>query len=162
RLVADRLLRRGGLGGGAGPRGWGTQEMARSAAYSGRGFGRGMGMWVRGWDELAGGARRRLFEGGGFALMLTGLLIFLALRAYRPTDPSFDPASDTAPHNFLGLSGSVLADALLQAIGLAAYLIPLVLTGWAFRLLLQRPLRHLPRRLMQLFLALLFGAFACS
>src|SRR5262249_47713470 len=126
------------------------------------GFGRGVGTWIRGWDELAGGARRRLFEGGGFALMLTSLLILLALLTYRPADPSLDTASDAVPHNFLGLRGAVLADVLLQAIGLAAYLVPLVLIGWAFRLLLQRPLRHLPRRVAQLMLALFFGAFACS
>ena len=52
---------------------------------------------------------------------------------------------DTAIEFFTQYGG----DALLQAIGLAAYLIPLVLIGWAFRLLLQRPLRHFPRRIAQ-------------
>src|SRR5882672_5344761 len=94
--------------------------------------------------------------------MLISLLVLLALVTYRPGDPSLDTASDAVPHNFLGTAGATLADALLQAIGLAAYLIPLVLIGWAFRLLLQRPLRHFPRRIAQLLLALLFGAFACS
>jgi S-DNA-T family DNA segregation ATPase FtsK/SpoIIIE len=136
--------------------------MARSAAYPGRGFGRGGGARLRGWEELADGARRRLFEAGGFALMLSSLLVLLALLTYRPGDPSLDTAADTVPSNFLGLGGAILADALLQAIGLAAYLIPFVLIGWAFRLLLQRPLRHFPRRIAQMILALLAGAFACS
>src|SRR5882672_9489269 len=70
--------------------------------------------------------------------MLISLLVLLALVTYRPGDPSLDTASDAVPHNFLGTSGATLADALLQAIGLAAYLIPLVLIGWALMRLVSR------------------------
>ena len=136
--------------------------MARSAVGIGRGWSRGGRGNRSGWHELAGPARHRLFEAGGFALMLTSLLILLALLTYDPGDPSFDTATDTAPHNFLGHDGAALADALLQGLGLAAYLIPLLLLGLSFRLLLQHPLRALPRRLLQLVLALLLGAFAVS
>src|SRR5436190_8118431 len=141
--------------------------MARSAMQIGRGWSRAnRGGWGRGsrsgWGELAEPAQKRLFEGGGFALMLASLLILLALLTYDPGDPSLDTAADISPHNFLGHDGAVLADLLLQAIGLAAYLIPLLLLGLSFRLLLQHPLRAVQRRLVQLVLALLLGAFACS
>jgi S-DNA-T family DNA segregation ATPase FtsK/SpoIIIE len=135
--------------------------MARSAMQIGRGWSRGRAN-RSGWGELAEPARRRLFEAGGFGLMLSSLLILLSLLTYNPGDPSLDTAADISPHNFLGHDGAALADVLLQAIGLAAYLIPLLLLGLSFRLLLHRPLRALPRRLLQLLLVLLLGAFACS
>src|SRR5437763_5191497 len=135
--------------------------MARSAMQIGRGWSRGRAS-RSGWGELAEPARKRLFEAGGFALMLASLLILLSLLTYDPGDPSPDTAADISPHNFLGHDGAALADVLLQTIGLAAYLIPLLLLGLSFRLLLHRPLRALQRRLFQLLLALLLGAFACS
>src|SRR5579872_3260091 len=136
--------------------------MARSAVGIGRGWSRGGRSSRSGWGERAAPARRHLFQAGGFALMLVSLLILLALLTYDPGDPSLDTAADIAPHNFLGHDGATLADALIQGIGLAAYLIPAVLIGWSFRLLLERPVRALPSRLMQLLLVLLLGAFACS
>ena len=141
----------------------GGRGMARSAQFGAGGWGRGASRASRsGWGELALPAKRRLFEAGGFALMLTSLLVLLSLLTYDPGDPSLDTAADIAPHNFLGHDGAVLADALIQAIGLAAYLVPLLLLGWSFRLLLQQPVRALPRRLLQIVVALLLGAFACA
>ncbi len=125
-------------------------------------WGRGVGDRVRSWADMVAGARRRAFEGAGAVLVLTSLLITLALVTYNPRDPSLDTAIDGPATNFLGHDGSYVADALVQAVGLAAYLIPVVLLGWAFRLLLQRPLRAVPQRVGMLVLALLFGATACS
>jgi S-DNA-T family DNA segregation ATPase FtsK/SpoIIIE len=125
-------------------------------------WGRGVGDRVRSWADMVAGARRRAFEGAGAVLVLTSLLLTLALITYNPRDPSFDTAIDGSATNFLGHDGSYVADALVQAVGLAAYLIPVVLLGWAFRLLLQRPLRALLQRVGMLVLALFFGATACS
>jgi S-DNA-T family DNA segregation ATPase FtsK/SpoIIIE len=125
-------------------------------------WGRGVGDRVRSWADIVAGARRRTYEGAGAVLVLTSLLVTLALITYNPRDPSLDTAIDGPATNFLGHDGSYVADALVQAVGLAAYLIPLVLLGWAFRLLLQRPLRALPQRFGMLVLALFFGATACS
>src|SRR5579885_1049284 len=110
-------------------------------------FGRGVGERVRSWAEMVAGMRRRLFDGMGYALVLASLLLLLALVTYNPGDPSLDTAIDAPPRNFLGRDGALVADLLLQSIGAAAYLMPLVLLGWAFRLLLQRPLSGLGRRL---------------
>src|SRR6516165_9420830 len=110
--------------------------MARSVGYSARGTRRR----VRGWADTLETLKRRLFEALGVALLLACFLLLLALLTYNPPDPSLNTAVDAAPHNFLGYSGAVLADLLQQSFGLGAFLIPLVLVGWCFRLLLNRPL----------------------
>ena len=51
---------------------------------------------------------------------------------------------------------------LVQSVGLAAYLVPAVLFGWAFRLMLARPIRRPGRGIVLLLLALVLGAAACS
>src|SRR5205807_9698289 len=114
------------------------------------------------WGDGVGGVRRRLYEGLGALLVLATLLLFLALLTYSPGDASFDTAVAAPPRNYLGHHGAVIADLLIQSVGLAAYLVPAALLGWAFRLMLQRPIQRLARCLGLLVLALLLGAVACS
>jgi len=71
----------------------------------------------------------------GLMLSLVSLMLLLALATYHPADPSLNTATPAAiPHNYIGLFGAALADLLLQALGLAAFLIPLWLgqLGWAW------------------------------
>jgi DNA segregation ATPase FtsK/SpoIIIE, S-DNA-T family len=132
--------------------------MARSIAFSARGRTRRM----RGWADALVTLRRRLFETLGFALLLACFLLVLALLTYDPRDPSLNTAIDAAPHNFLGYSGAVLADLLRQSLGFAAFLIPMVLFGWSFRLLLNRPLESLWLKVVLLPVVLVLGAFSLS
>jgi DNA segregation ATPase FtsK/SpoIIIE, S-DNA-T family len=132
--------------------------MARTAPLGGRAFA-GTG---RGWGGTWAVLRARLYEGLGAALVVASLLLLLALLTFNRQDPSFDTAIDAAPRNFLGRDGALLADLLLQSLGLAAYLIPAVLLGWAFRLLLQRPVPHLLRRLALWPVLLLLGALVAA
>jgi S-DNA-T family DNA segregation ATPase FtsK/SpoIIIE len=136
----------------------GAWGMSRSAQLSMRGFGHR----VRGWRETWAGVERRLYSGLGSALALASALLVLALLTYDPADPSLNTAVDSPAANFLGRDGALVADLLIQSVGLAAYLIPAVLLGWAFRLMLQRPIRRLLRRAAMLLLALVLGALACS
>jgi S-DNA-T family DNA segregation ATPase FtsK/SpoIIIE len=132
--------------------------MAKSAQLA-RGFGQRVNRQVDSWNELVALGQRRLREGLGFALVALCSLIVLALLTYSPADPSFNTAVEGATHNFLGPYGAILADLLVQGLGLSAFLLPLILIGWAFRLLLQRPLLHMSRRLLMVVPALLLGAF---
>ena len=136
----------------------GAWGMSRSAQLSMRGFGHR----VRGWRETWAGVERRLYSGLGSTLALASALLVLALLTYDPGDPSLNTAVDSPAANFLGRDGALVADLLIQSVGLAAYLIPAVLLGWAFRLMLQRPIRRLLRRAAMLLLALVLGASACS
>ena len=132
--------------------------MPRAAQLSVRGFGH---RW-RGASEMLGGLGQRLFEGLGVALVLVSLLLLLALLTYDPGDVSLDTAVDASPRNFLGHDGALVADLLVQGVGLAAYLLPAVLLGWAFRLLLGQPIRRPLRGIGWLLLAVVLGAAACS
>ena len=78
----------------------------------------------------------RLTELIGFLLGVLGLLILLSLASYLPWDPSLDTTPITpSARNWIGLWGSYTADALFQALGWAAYLIPLMLFVVGVRLL---------------------------
>jgi S-DNA-T family DNA segregation ATPase FtsK/SpoIIIE len=85
-----------------------------------------------------------------------------ALISYDRQDPSFDTAVDRVAHNFLSHDGAIVADLLRQGLGLAAFVIPLVLFGWSLRLLLNRPLKGLWVKLALLPVALLLAALALS
>jgi DNA segregation ATPase FtsK/SpoIIIE, S-DNA-T family len=106
--------------------------------------------------------RRRLVEALAFALLLASLLLLLMLLTYDGRDASLDTAVDAPPHNFLGHDGAVLADVLCQSLGLACFLIPTLLLAWSFRLLLNRPLRAIWRRLALMPVILVLGALALS
>jgi S-DNA-T family DNA segregation ATPase FtsK/SpoIIIE len=123
---------------------------------------RGFGGRVRGWGEFLNSIKQRVFEGLGALLVMASLLLLLALLTYFPGDASFDTAVATAPRNYLGYEGAVIADLLMQSVGLAAYLLPAALLGWAFRLMLRRPIRRFGRRSALLLTALVLGALACS
>ncbi len=65
----------------------------------------------------------------GVIIFVFALLITLSLRTYYPGDKSFNaPSGNINPtHNWIGPTGSYVADLLLQGLGLSAYLIPLYL-----------------------------------
>jgi S-DNA-T family DNA segregation ATPase FtsK/SpoIIIE len=117
---------------------------------------------MRGWSEMATTLRRRAITATGFAILLMALLLLLTLLTYDPRDPSWDTAVVANPHNFLGRDGAIVADLLRQSVGLAAFVLPAVLCGWAFRLLLNRPLTALGRRIALLLPALVLSALALS
>ncbi|HEV2101070.1 MAG TPA: DNA translocase FtsK 4TM domain-containing protein, partial [Stellaceae bacterium] len=81
---------------------------------------------------------------------------------YNPQDPSLDTSIDSTAHNFVGRDGAVLADILHQSLGLAAYVIPIVLFGWSVRLMLDRTVRSLWLKIGLLPVALLAAALALS
>ena len=79
----------------------------------------------------------------GMMLLLVSLLLFLALATWHAADPSLNTATDAAGphavHNWIGLIGAYLSDLLLQALGLAAFLIPLLLAGVGWTWMRSRP-----------------------
>ncbi|MCL2661346.1 MAG: DNA translocase FtsK [Acidobacteriaceae bacterium] len=74
---------------------------------------------------------RRLNEILGLTLVVLAALLLLALASYSPADRSFDTEGSylagRQAHNWTGVAGAWLADAILQLIGVAAFLLPLVL-----------------------------------
>ncbi len=78
--------------------------------------------------------RKRLIELCGLALFALAAAILLACLTFNPADPSFNRAAAGPALNLLGVAGAHGADLLLQSLGLAALILPLVLAGWGWRL----------------------------
>jgi S-DNA-T family DNA segregation ATPase FtsK/SpoIIIE len=70
---------------------------------------------------------RRLNELIGFLMCVSALLLLLALVSYSPLDPSWNSASvltgSHAARNWIGIVGAYAADAMLQFLGVGAFLL---------------------------------------
>jgi S-DNA-T family DNA segregation ATPase FtsK/SpoIIIE len=80
-------------------------------------------------------ANRRLNELIGFLLFVAAFLLFLAVASYSPLDASQNsaaPAGQSA-HNWVGMVGATIADAMLQLLGIGGLLAPFLLGALALR-----------------------------
>jgi S-DNA-T family DNA segregation ATPase FtsK/SpoIIIE len=91
-------------------------------------------------DALREGLRRRLRELGGLVLIGAAVSIAVALATWSVQDPSLSHATTTAIRNALGFPGAIVADLLMQLIGLAALALILPVATWGWRLASHRPL----------------------
>ena len=105
---------------------------------------------------------RRLGELAGLALAGLAVIVGVSLVTYSAADPSFNSASGAAPANLIGRPGAYGADLLLQWLGLAAGLLPLILGAWAWALLSHRGLTRKPLRFALAPLAVLLTAAGCA
>src|SRR3954471_12714116 len=71
---------------------------------------------------------RRLNELVGFVLFVAATLLFLALVSYSPLDASMNTAgpSTGSPHNWIGITGALGADLLLQFLGITVFIVPVM------------------------------------
>jgi DNA segregation ATPase FtsK/SpoIIIE, S-DNA-T family len=122
---------------------------------------------------------RRLNEILGLVVLVAAGLLFLALATYTPTDPSANTVGGYAPaasrsgvgarlgtdlvgpaHNWTGLIGAWLADAVLQTIGIAAFFLPIILGRLGLCWMGQRPAGSAKARFLGLGLWLIFAPAA--
>jgi len=82
-------------------------------------------------------------EIAGVVLIALALFSLLSLVSYNAADPSWFSASEAATRNVGGKVGASLADALLQALGLAAFLVPFMLGALGTRAILSHGDRRL-------------------
>ncbi len=80
-----------------------------------------------GWREGIQRAGRVL---AGMLVIATAGAAGAALLSYSPSDPGFNQATTAAARNWLGLPGAWVASLLLETLGLAAAILPLILLGW--------------------------------
>jgi S-DNA-T family DNA segregation ATPase FtsK/SpoIIIE len=78
--------------------------------------------------------RRLAHQTGGLLLIALGLAAVAAIVTYDARDPSFNTAASGAVANALGRGGAWGADALLQSLGLAAWLPAFAAMVWGARL----------------------------
>jgi DNA segregation ATPase FtsK/SpoIIIE, S-DNA-T family len=111
--------------------------------------------------QLGAVLRRRLREMGGLALLSIAMMAALALATWSVHDPSLSHATDARVHNLLGRPGAVVADLMMQLLGLGSLALLLPIGVWGYRLLGHRPLgRERLRALAWLLGAVLAASFA--
>jgi S-DNA-T family DNA segregation ATPase FtsK/SpoIIIE len=108
--------------------------------------------------------RTRRSEIVAILLLAVGLLLTLCLvsAAFYPSDPSWNSAGQREVHNWAGAIGANVAALLFQTIGLAAYLLPLLLFAAAWRRFRSRSFRAPLYRLLGLVLLTLSAAALLS
>jgi S-DNA-T family DNA segregation ATPase FtsK/SpoIIIE len=77
-----------------------------------------------------------LGRGCGLALLLTIAVVWASVVSWSIADPSLTHATDGPVRNALGAPGAIIADLMLQTLGLAAAVALLPLMIWAFELVL--------------------------
>ncbi len=98
---------------------------------------------------------RRAF---GFCLVVLAFAVVVALITYDSSDPSFNVATWRLPRNWMGASGAYGADSLFEAVGWAAFALPLPLMVWGWRFMGGAP----PGGLLWRVAAFLSGAILIS
>ncbi len=105
-------------------------------------------------------ARRRAVEACGAGVAVLAAVLAAALASYDPADPSWNHATDAAATNLIGRPGAHVADFMLQTLGVASFLVVVVLAAWAWRLMSHRGVRWFWLRLAVVPAALMLGAAA--
>ncbi|HEU4634975.1 MAG TPA: DNA translocase FtsK [Edaphobacter sp.] len=109
---------------------------------------------------------RRLNEIIGLTVLVTAALLLLALVSYTPTDPSLNTVGSYVTgrpaHNWTGIAGAYVSDAMLQAIGVAAFLLPLVLGRLGICWMMSRPAGSPVAKAVGLAMWVVFGPAAIA
>jgi DNA segregation ATPase FtsK/SpoIIIE, S-DNA-T family len=77
--------------------------------------------------------RRRIYELFGLFILAIIVAIALALASWSPADPSFNHATGGKAHNWLGYPGAVVADQLMQLLGLGVLAFIFIPLSWVVR-----------------------------
>ena len=109
---------------------------------------------------------RRLNEIIGLTVLVGAGLLLLALASYASTDPSFDTvggyATGRPAHNWTGMIGAYISDAILQMIGVAAFFLPLILGRLGLCWMRSRPAGSPVAKLIGLALWVIFAPTAVA
>jgi S-DNA-T family DNA segregation ATPase FtsK/SpoIIIE len=106
--------------------------------------------------------KRRAVELGGLLLLVLAAVLLLSLLSYNVNDPSLNTATGSSVRNLMGYPGSVIADLLLQALGIASLMLVLVPSVWGWRVLRHRVSGLWWLRLLLLPFSILFLAMALA
>ena len=113
-------------------------------------------------DSLRDFARKRAMELAGLLLLLLCGGMALALSTWSTRDPSLNHATDSPVHNWLGLPGAIMADLIMQTVGVGAAPALVPLAGFGLRLIgRHRVDRPLWRPLLWI-LGVIFSAMAAA
>ena len=101
-------------------------------------------------ESLREGPKRRAAETAGVVLLALVVGAGLALLSWSVDDPSLNHATSAPPHNWLGRGGAVVADLLMQFLGVGAAAALAPPAAWGWRLIAQRRLGRVSARILLL------------
>ena len=105
---------------------------------------------------------RRVYEICGLALTFIVLLLGFSLATWSAQDPSLNHSVASRPLNLLGTPGAVIADFLIQPLGLAAIGLILIPLSWSAKLFQHQLIENWKTRILFWFLATLVLALLFS
>src|SRR5580658_6046929 len=115
---------------------------------------------------LAPTRSRRLNEMLGLVVLVAAVLLLLSLVTYNPADPSLNTVGGGAgvrpAHNWAGLVGAYLSDILLQILGVAVLLAPIVMGRIGIAWLRSRPVGSTAVKASGLLMWLVFAPAAIA
>ena len=85
--------------------------------------------------SMVAALKRSCWATAGCAIVAIAVAGVLALISYHAADPSWNTATSADARNWLAEPGAVFADALLQALGLAAIAPVLIIAAWGSRVM---------------------------
>ncbi|MEJ8574939.1 DNA translocase FtsK [Microbaculum marinum] len=110
-------------------------------------------------ERLREGAERLSTQATGLAILAIVAGIVASLATWSVQDPSLSHATESVPTNLLGFPGAAVADLMMQMLGLASGAMLIPVGVWAVRLIADRPVAAVGRRLLSW---LAGSAFACA
>ena len=105
---------------------------------------------------------KRLIEIFGILIFCLGILLFISLISYSPTDPNFIFPENTEIKNMLGFHGSYVSDLFFQSVGFIAYLIPITYTFTGINILKKKEIFLLLENTFFIILYILVGSLFIS
>jgi len=97
--------------------------------------------------------KNRAIELMGLILIFIALLLSVSFFSYSPSDPTFIYGTDTIKiDNLLGLYGGIIADFLLQSLGLTSFLVLIAVASWGINLIIKKELKKIKFKIFYLFL----------
>ena len=102
--------------------------------------------------------KNRLIETTGVALIIAAVFLVFSIVTYSPSDPNFIyTPENTYIKNWGGFFGSVIADFLLQAIGLVSFLIVITLLSWGFEIIKRKKITNITSKIFFKLTYIVFG-----
>jgi len=102
--------------------------------------------------------KNRLVELAGVILVLFSIFLLLSIATYSPGDPNFIYTPEIREiKNFGGFYGSVMADFLLQSIGIISFLIVINFFYWGLKIFKKKKVVNFISRIFYLITYIIFG-----
>jgi len=102
--------------------------------------------------------KNRLIETTGVALIIAAVFLVFSIVTYSPSDPNFIyTPENTYIKNWGGFFGSVIADFLLQAIGLISFLVVITLLSWGFEIIKKKKITNIASKIFFKLTYIIFG-----